>query len=253
MINQAVVLVGIGEMGGVFARGILKAGFTVIPVTRNMDWQEVAGQYPAAEFTLMAVAEKDLAACLASVPAAWRDDLCLLQNELLPRDWQQYELQPTVISVWFEKKKGQDVKVLMPSPVYGKHAQALIEALQQLNIPAWEVDDAAKMEFQLVVKNIYILTTNIAGIVTQGDVSDLLATHEPLAKTIAAEVLQLQLWLCGKTFAFEDCWRYFLRAIAGDPKHQCMGRSAPQRLQRALNMAEQAGLDLPEMKRIAQI
>ncbi len=31
-------------------------------------------------------------------------------------------VQPTVISVWFEKKKGRDVKVLIPSPAYGPAA-----------------------------------------------------------------------------------------------------------------------------------
>jgi hypothetical protein len=38
----------------------------------------------------------------------------MMQNELLPRDWAIHDfIDPTVISVWFEKKKGMDSKVLI--------------------------------------------------------------------------------------------------------------------------------------------
>jgi hypothetical protein len=39
---------------------------------------------------------------LIGIPSVWRDRLVLLQNELLPRDWQAQRIpNPTVISVWF--------------------------------------------------------------------------------------------------------------------------------------------------------
>ncbi|MFP5339503.1 MAG: hypothetical protein ACLGIW_13590, partial [Gammaproteobacteria bacterium] len=42
---------------------------------------------------------------------AWRPRVALIQNELLPRDWEKYRYEhPTVISVWFEKKQGTDAK-----------------------------------------------------------------------------------------------------------------------------------------------
>lgn len=41
-------------------------------------------------------------------------------------------------------------------------------------------------------------------------------------------------------------------AFAGDPNHQCMGRSAPARLKRALNLAEQHNLTLPKLQSIAE-
>ena len=82
------------------------------------------------------MAEKDLHQVLNQIPAVWRDRLILLQNELLPHDWQQHELHNlTVISVWFEKKKGQDAKVIVPSPAYGPHAGLVHDALAHLDIP----------------------------------------------------------------------------------------------------------------------
>ena len=102
-----VILIGVGEMGGVFARGLLRTGHTVVPVTRGTDVQALASEIPAPLMVLVAVAEADLHAVLESVPPGWRERLALLQNELLPRDWKQHGLDaPTVISVWFEKNKG---------------------------------------------------------------------------------------------------------------------------------------------------
>ena len=135
--KNPVVLVGVGEMGGVFARGILRVGHPVIPVTRNSNMQDVATAYPQPQLVLVSVAENDLHATLAQLPPVWHDRVGLLQNELLPRDWQQHHFtNPTVISVWFEKKKGQDAKVLIPSPVYGPQAGLLVAALAALDIPA---------------------------------------------------------------------------------------------------------------------
>ena len=118
--KQAVVIIGMGEMGGVFARGLLKAGYPVFPIGREDDIQSAAESIPKPALVLLAVGEKDLLPALQNIPAPWKDKLALLQNELLPKDWldQDYN-QPTVISVWFEKKPGQDFKVLVPSPVLG--------------------------------------------------------------------------------------------------------------------------------------
>ncbi len=119
--SNSVVVVGLGEMGSVFARGFLRLGFTVHPVTRKVEMQAVADEISEPELVLIAVGEADLNEQLAKVPEVWNDRLVLLQNELLPGDWQKYDLEPTAISVWFEKKKGQDSKVIIPSPVFGRH------------------------------------------------------------------------------------------------------------------------------------
>ncbi|MBT8365633.1 MAG: hypothetical protein KJP23_13115, partial [Deltaproteobacteria bacterium] len=128
--NQTISIIGIGEMGAVFARGFLRCTYPVYPITRSTSLSDAVAQIPDPVLVLVAVAEKDLHAVLAAMPECWHDRLGLLQNELLPGDWRPYHISnPTVISVWFEKKKGQDVKLLMPSPVYGPQADIIVECL----------------------------------------------------------------------------------------------------------------------------
>ncbi len=251
--KQAVVIIGLGEMGGVFARGFLKAGHPVYPVGRQDDSQEIAELVPDPALVLVAVAENDLKPTLQSVPGQWRDKLVLLQNELLPSDWLAEDLSnPTVISVWFEKKPGQDYKVLVPSPVYGPQAELIQQALSTLNIPVDIVADEQALLFELVRKNLYILTTNICGLQTGGNVKQLWDEHSILMNKVFHDVLVIQEHLTSQTYNRDHIFNAVLTAFDGDPEHQCMGRSAPQRLQRALAIAESANLEVPELKRISE-
>jgi len=249
--KNPVILVGVGEMGSVFARGILRLGHPVIPVTRDMDTQEIAVAYPEPQLVLVSVAENDLHPVLDTLPVQWHDRVGLLQNELLPRDWDSHSFKnPTVISVWFEKKKGQDAKVLIPSPAFGPQAQLLVDALASLDIPARVVADENALLDELVIKNVYILTTNISGLITGADVNDLWQNHRELATEVANEVIDLQEWLTQSTFDRNRLLEGFVEGINGDLQHMCMGRSAPGRLTRALSLADEAGLAVPKMREI---
>jgi len=250
--NKSVVVVGLGEMGSVFARGFLRSGYVVHPVVRNMEMSAVAEALPDPELVLIAVAEADLHAQLKQIPDAWKDRLVLLQNELLPRDWQQYSLHPTVISVWFEKKKGQDSKVIIPSPVYGKHAQEVADALASIDIAARVLADEAALLHELVLKNVYILTTNIAGLYVKGNVGQLWGEHNQLARDVVGEVIQLQECLTGQSLDGEALSEGMVKAFDGDREHMCMGRRAPVRLKRALAVAKDNGLVLEAIERIAK-
>ena len=250
--NKPIVVIGIGEMAGVFARGFLRTGHPVYPVTRDMDLQTEANAIPEPEFVLVAVGETDLQTTLQQIPSQWHDKLALLQNELLPRDWQAYPFSNlTIISVWFEKKKGQDAKVLISSPAFGPHANTIKQALGSLDIPCHEVDSAAEMQYELVRKNVYIVTTNIAGLKVGGTVSELWRDHEALARAVAKDVMDIQKTLVNEELPRERMIEGMLEAFEGDPEHKCMGRSAPARLQRALELARQAGLDAANLKQIA--
>jgi ketopantoate reductase len=249
--HKPAVIIGVGEMGGVFARGLLRSGYPLYPVTRDMDMQAIANTLPAPELVLVAVAEKDLHPTLDRIPAPWRDRLVLLQNELLPRDWQGYPFtDPTIISVWFEKKRGQDAKVLLASPAYGPRAATLKQALGSLDIPCRVADSFEEMVFELLRKNVYILTTNIAGLETGGNVQALWRDHQPLARAVADEVMDIQATLVDQPLPRERLLAGMVEAFEGDPQHKCMGRSAPARLQRALELADAAGIAAPTLRRI---
>jgi len=105
--------------------------------------------------------------------------------------------------------------------------------------------------FELVLKNVYIVTTNCAGLATGGTVSELWANHGDLAEGVAREVIRIQESLVGQKLSAEALIEGMLRAFAGDPEHKCMGRSAPSRLARALRQADDASLEVPLLRQIA--
>ncbi|NIR61884.1 MAG: hypothetical protein GWO02_21560 [Gammaproteobacteria bacterium] len=249
--RSPVVIIGIGELGGVFARGFLRAGHPVYPITRQMDMAREAADLPEPELVLVAVAEQELHRALERVPAAWRDRMGLIQNELLPRDWRYHELPtPTVIVAWFEKKKGQDTKVLIPSPVYGPAARTVSEALGSIGVPTRALDTPEDLLYELVLKNVYILTTNIAGMVTGGTVAELKAERGKLAGEVAREVIEVQEWLTGQRLPAERLIADMYGVFDADPEHKCTGRSAPARISRAIEYANLAGLDVSTIREI---
>lgn len=249
--SKNVVIVGLGEMGGVFARGFLRAGIPVYPIIRTMNIQQAVQSMPNPDLVLLAMGENDLQTSLATIPAQWKGKIAFLQNELLPRDWRDHLSDPTVISVWFEKKKGQDVKVLIPSPVFGNGSELIKAALETIDIPVEIKSNADEMELELVLKNVYILTTNIAGLECGGNVESLWSEYNALAREVASEVMDIQEWLTGKTLDREKMIDGFVNAMNGDLEHKCMGRSAPGRLARAILLADEAGLAVPKLRSIS--
>jgi hypothetical protein len=251
--NQPVIIIGIGELGGVFAKAFLHAGYPVYPVTRGMDINEAARNIPEPLLVLVAVAEKDFESVMQSIPAPWQNCIGLLQNELLPRDWQSHGINaPTVISVWFEKKKGMDYKVLIPSRVYGPGAGPLADALAGIDIACEILSSDDDLLYELVRKNVFVFTINIAGLVLADGATteDLWSRHNELAVAVANEVIDVQEWLTGKSFDRQRLIDGLVEGIDGDPHHKCRGRSAPGRLERVISLADEAGLEIPRIRQV---
>ncbi len=251
IMKKPVVIIGIGEIGGVFARGLLRLGHPVYPVTRSMSLAEAGQAINDPQLVLVAVGESDLQPVLQALPGHWRDRVGLLQNELLPGDWQAHvTAPPTVVSVWFEKKPGQDAKVLLPSPIHGPQAGLLSSALAAVGIASVRLEDEQALLYELVRKNLYILTTNIAGLECGGNVEQLWRQHRELAEQVADEVMAIQAHLCGENLDRQKLLHGLAEGIQADPEHKCMGRSAPARLQRALAIAARAQLETPKLQAI---
>ncbi|MBO1926028.1 hypothetical protein J3998_00430 [Thiomicrorhabdus sp. 6S2-11] len=251
--KNPIIVVGLGELGSVFARGFLRLGYPVQGAMRGQDLQALAKDIPNPEAVLIAVGEADISSVLQDIPNAWQDRLILLQNELLPRDWQAASLPtPTVISVWFEKKKGMDSKVVIPSPIFGTKAKLVFDALAKVDLPSYIVDSEEELLYELVRKNLYILTTNIAGLEVGGNVQQLQQEHAEVMNAVAHDILEIQAYLTGQTHAIDNLIKGMLEAFAGDPEHGCMGRSAPARLKRALTFADQANLEVAKLREIAK-
>lgn len=251
--KNPIVVLGIGELGSVFSRAFLKNNHPVYPITRQTNIDELANT-TSPEFILVCTAEADLQNALQSIPKQWKDRVAMIQNELLPRDWTAHNFtNPTVISVWFEKKKGIDSKVLISSPTYGKKAQILVDSLALIDIPAHVLHSEEALLFELVLKNLYILTTNIAGLAikSNANIDDLRNQHLDLMHHVSNDILALQIQLTGQTFDAQKLEQGMIQAFQGDLKHKCMGRSAPARLKRALELAETFNLSTPTLKKIA--
>lgn len=246
------VLIGVGEMGGVFAKALLRSGRTVVPVGRSTDQRALAELIPRPDLVLVTVGESDLDATLADLPDVWRGRVGLLQNELLPHAWERHDItRPTVAAVWFEKKPGRAVKVIIPTPIAGPAAGWLVDALDGIGISATEVAEGDALVGELVAKNLYILTANIAGLETGGTVGELWSDHRGLATAVATDVLDVQDALVGEAVDRESAIAGMVAAFEGDPEHGTTGRSAPDRLRRALAVADRHDLAVPTLRRLA--
>ncbi len=246
------VVVGIGELGGVFVKALLSLGHTVVPVLRTTPVHDVAKRVPDPDVVVIAVGENDLGAALASLPTQWRTRACLVQNELLPRSWEEYNLvDPTVAVVWFEKKPGTPVNPIIPTPIAGPAAELLVAGLRNVSIPARTVS-AHEQVAEMVRKNLYILVANIAGLEVGGSVGDLWTAHNTLARAVGDEVLAVQSWLVGESLAEDRLYDGMVEAFNADPGHGTTGRSAPARLERVIRHAREAGLATPTLDRLQE-
>ena len=250
--KNPVVIVGVGQLGGVFARAFLSRGHPVCPILHSTKLTDAINKYPEPIFVLLAVGMKNLHPLLAEMPAHLHDRVGLLQNELLPRDWEKFGIDPTVSVVWFEKKHRQPVNPLLPTPIYGPQSNLVAEALQSLEIPIRILDDKQELIYQLELKNIHILTTNIAGLVGADTLGGLLQNHPKLIRAVFLDVFEIQENSISEKMDPEQLWIDMLDLFKAHPNHGSKGRSASERLHRALQQAEDYGLSVPQLRSIRE-
>lgn len=235
-------MVGIGEMAGVFTRGLLKLGHPIFPVTRRMDMDKVAKAIYEPALVLVAVGENDLHPTLEKIPAPWRDRLGLLQNELLRAiGCNTTSATPPWSRSGSKRKRARTTRCWCPHRSTARPQ------------PVWELKSEEELTFELVRKNVYILTTNIAGLALPAGatVDTMWQQHQALAREVADEVMDIQFKLIGQELDREKLITGMVEGIDGDLAHKCMGRSAPGRLTRALQHADQFGLAVPKLRAIA--
>ncbi len=253
--SNSVVVVGLGELGGVFARGFLRLGHPVVPVTRSTSAEQALEAAPEPLLVLVTVGEDALDGALGALPARYRAHVGLVQNELYPSHWTAYGIStPTVVIVWFEKKRGRDVIEVRPTLVSGPGEQLVVDALAALSISA-HVIARDELAHELCVKNLYILTLNLAGLeMKESKAGELLGPERPLFDELVPELIRLERALFGEDVSFDDArLRHDLeKSIEADPAHGCAGRSAPRRLERNIAQARHLGLDLPCLERLAK-
>lgn len=246
-----IVIIGMGELGGVFARGFLRCGHPVYPITRQMNISEESKNIPTPKLVLISVQESELNSVLQQIPKNWIDKLGLIQNELLPKDWLAHKIEnPTVTVVWFEKKKAMELTSILRSPSYGPNALLIADALQSLGESAPILNSEEDLLYELVRKTVYILTVNTAGLVQNCTVGELWDHHQALAREISTEIIRIQESLTGKQLPDEKLIMGMAEGIKDHPNRHCLGRSAPERLKRWLNYAQTANIPTPKLLEI---
>jgi len=250
------VVIGVGQLGATFAEGWLRAGRAVVPVTRAAPLGDLSLELPEPAIVLLGVGEHSLPELLSSLPAAYSERCALLQNELLPRVWRaalgHNHADPSVAVVWFEKKAGKAVHSIRPSVLFGPTTSYLAESMSALGLPFFVARDSAQRDFELALKNLYILTLNLAGLEVGGSAGALWRDHAALSHPLSRELIQLQESLLGRELDESALLAGLEDAILADPEHAARGRTAEERLLRAAAQARDAGLELPRLFGLAQ-
>lgn len=267
-VEKATFVVGLGQLGSLFAEGLLKTGRPIVPVLRGEVIELALNTYDP-ELIVVAVGEDDLSSVLAGVPTGFRNRIALLQNELRPDQWLGCEggdlIDPTIVSVWFERKAGKAPHVVLPTVLYGPHCGLLAGALSKWDLPFRVVEGEEELCFELALKNLYILGLNFGGLLVGGSAGELLFQHGAILNEIVADLIRLEQGLLSRiapqgssgAFARVELNPQRLKdalknAIQADPGHGCAGRSAPRRLQRTLQHAAELGMELPSLLRLQQ-
>lgn len=134
--------------------------------------------------------------------------------------------------------------------MYGPAADLIADSLELIDIPCKRLSSPEALLIELVIKNVFVLTINIAGLVTGGTTGALWSDHNELARNVAGEVIDLQESITGATFERDQLIDGMVNGINGDPDHKCTGRSAPARLKRVIELADEVGLEITRIREI---
>ena len=242
------VIYGVGQLGQLFAGGALRLGLRVTPIVRATDRALVFRDLPRGTPIFLTVSEDMLPAAVDDVPPDRHGDVVLVQNELFPRRWHALGLDaPTVLVVWLSKKKGRPVEVARPTFAWGRHAQLAVEMHRALDVPAQVLDDEAALHQELVSKFAFILTINALGLAENLPLGAWLEKDRRRVMSLVDEARLLAEAHLGTSVDAEYVELAVLEAMAALKDYPARGRTAHERIERALRDAAAFGLELPRL------
>lgn len=246
------LLLGAGQLGRTLGGGLLACGVSVDVALRG-DTIETWSQY---DFILVAVGEKDLKSAIEAIPIEARNRLVLLQNDLVPETWRALHItQPTVLVVWFEKKKGKALQVVRTSDLSGPQSALFTRVFEAIDAPTRIVSER-EIVASLVVKNLYINGSNAMGLKLGGGTTGSLVTeHRASATSLLRELFLIErsrLSAEEQSLVDEDALlEETFAAFASEPQHGLLGRTAQERVARAQTRARESNLATPLLDQLA--
>jgi len=249
---RELVVYGLGELGQLYGAAALRAGLRVTPITRTSDPRAVLHALAPDVPILVAVGEAALDPVLESIPSARRDAVILLQNELFPPAWRRHGVTPTVFVPWLLKKRGTALLVARPTPVYGPHA-ALVRTLHEvLGLPATTLDTEPQLHQALVEKYAFILAINALGVLRDRTLALWLQEDPVRVQALASEAAALGAALCESAIDRARAAVVVEEGMRALGTMSARGRTASERLARALAHAQRLGIATPELARAAR-
>lgn len=248
---RELVVYGLGELGQLYGAAALRAGLRVTPITRQSDPQAVLAEVGPEVPILVAVGEKALDEVLAGLGPERSHGLILLQNELFPRQFQGLPT-PTVFVPWLLKKRGMPLLIARDTPVFGRFAVLVHELHAALALPTSELTSEEALHQALIEKYAFIVTINALGVLRDRTLAMWLQEDPHLVQALAAETAGLGSALCGAPVDLAACLRAVKQAMHALGAIAARGRSAPERVARALAEGARLGIALPELARVAQ-
>jgi hypothetical protein len=246
------VVYGVGELGKLLATAALRRGVRVTPITRSQRADQVLRQISPHTPLLVSVGENDLDAALESLPSDHRAQVILLQNELFPSSWERHGLTPSVFVPWVLQKRGLPTQVARPSPVFGAQRALLVELLDALSLPHQELHDQAELAQALVDKYVFILSINALGLAADRTLGEWLNRDQAQVWDTFDEATRLGERLVGRPIDPARAHAAAAEGMRALAQVAARGRTAGERVARALAHAARLGLSLPLLERLAK-
>lgn len=247
---REIVIYGLGELGQLYGAAALRAGLRVTPIIRASDPHAVLTAHSPDVPILVAVGEKALDEVLATLGPERADAVILLQNELFPGQYRKLGKVPTVLVPWLLKKRGMPLLVARETPVFGRFAGLVCELHGALELPAVELASESALQQALVEKYAFIVTINALGLLRDRTLSMWLQEDLARVRELARETATLGAAHCDTPIDPSACVQVVEQAMHALGSMAARGRSARERVERALAEGARLGVALPELARV---
>ena len=245
------VICGVGELGKLLATAALRRGIRVTPITREQRADEQLGQIAPGTPLLVSVGEHDLPAALRSLPPAHTGRVILLQNELFPSSWQAHGLAPSVLVPWLLQKRGMPTQIARPTPLFGAESALLRELCDAIAVPTVQLHDEAALAQALVDKYVFVLSINALGLAVDRTLGLWLQEDPAQVWNVLEEAARLGEALVGRPIDHTKSHAAAAEAMRALSQIPARGRTAGERVTRALDHAARLGVAVPQLARIA--
>lgn len=183
-------IIGNGRVGGALAARSVEHGISVHLIDRHDGWHQL--DCPAGAPILVSTRNDDLASVVGRLPEHRRPDIVLIQNGML-RPWlEQHELSGVTRGLLFfaVPKRGAAIETGPPSPFFGPHADAVVQWMQRLDVPAEVVSEQAFKALELE-KLIWNAAFGLLCQRFECSVGEVVQGHDETLRELVAEMLDL--------------------------------------------------------------